>query len=69
MPGSQGACPSGMKRLFHSRAVAVRATGVRHMAKSQDAHKEAKKKPTKTLKEKKAAKIEKKRLMGLSQGT
>jgi hypothetical protein len=69
MPGSTGACPAGLKSPLRSRAVAGMATGVRHMAKSQDAHKEDRKKPAKTLKEKKAAKIEKKRLMGLSQGT
>ncbi len=69
MPGSMGACPSGLRNPFLSRAVAVSATGVSHMAKSQDAHKEIRKKPAKTIKEKKAAKLEKKRLMGLSQGT
>jgi hypothetical protein len=38
------------------------------MAKSLDAHKEARKKPTKTIKEKRAAKMEKKRLQAQSQG-
>lgn len=68
MPGPMGACPSGLKNHSRSRAVAVRATGVSYMAKSQDAHKEIRKKPAKTIKEKKAAKLAKKRLAESSQG-
>jgi hypothetical protein len=55
------AAASGIQSAEAGRSADPAATGETAMAKTRDTHKENKKKPQKSLKEKKAAKLEKRK--------